>query len=156
MGLGQAIPVWIAASLMGMFFVPIINGSNQAIWQAKVAPDVQGRVFSIRRLIAAATAPLAALVAIPISDNLLGPAMMEGGALVDAFNRLVGVGPGAGISLMYVFAGLATAAIALSGYAVPFIRNVEDILPDHEAVGGDVGGETGVENLPEAAEQVTS
>jgi MFS family permease len=156
MGLGQAIPVWIAASLMGMFFVPIINGSNQAIWKAKVAPDVQGRVFSIRRLIAAATAPLAALVAIPLSDNLLGPAMMEGGALADTFNRLVGVGPGAGISLMYVFAGLAIAAVALSGYAVPFIRNVEDILPDHEAVGGDIGDETGVENTPTAAEQLTS
>jgi MFS family permease len=156
MGLGQVIPVWIAASLMGMFFVPLINGSNQAIWQAKVAPDVQGRVFSIRRLIAAATAPLAALVAIPISDNFLGPAMMEGGALANTFDRVVGVGPGAGISLMYVFAGLAIAAIALLGYAVPFIRNVEDILPDHEAVGGDVGNETVVEETPKVAEQATS
>jgi MFS family permease len=155
MGLGQAIPVWIAASLMGMFFVPIINGSNQAIWQAKVAPDVQGRVFSIRRMIAAATAPLAMLVAIPLSDNLLGPAMMEGGALAGTFNRLVGVGPGAGISLMYVFAGLSIAAIALLGYAVPFIRNVEDILPDHEAVGGDIGDDTGFEEPPTSAEQVT-
>ena len=27
---------------------PIINGSNQAIWQAKVPPDLQGHVFSIR------------------------------------------------------------------------------------------------------------
>lgn len=144
MGLGQAIPVWIGASLMGMFFVPIINGSNQAIWQAKVAPDVQGRVFSIRRLIAAATTPLAALVAIPLADNLLGPAMMEGGALADTFSRLVGVGPGAGISLMYVIAGLAIAAVSMLGYVIPFIRNVEDIMPDHEAVGGDLG---------EAAEQ---
>ena len=156
MGLGQAVPVWIAASLMGMFFVPIINGSNQAIWQAKVAPDVQGRVFSIRRLIAEATAPLAALVAIPISDNLLGPAMMEGGALADTFDRLVGVGPGAGISLMYVFAGLAIAAVALLGYAIPFIRNVEVILPDHEAVGGDVGDAPELEKQQGIAESIAS
>jgi len=155
MGLGQAIPVWIAASMMGLFFVPIINGSNQAIWQAKVAPDVQGRVFSIRRLIAAGTTPLAALIAIPISDNLLGPAMMEGGALAETFDRLVGVGPGAGISLMYVFSGLAIAAIALSGYAVPFIRNVEDILPDHEAVGGDVGEDSEQEEPQATAEGIS-
>ena len=82
--------------------------------------------------------------------------MMEGGALADTFDRVVGVGPGAGISLMYVFAGLAIAAIALLGYAVPFIRNVEDILPDHEAVGGDVGDETAVEETPTVAEQLTS
>jgi MFS transporter, DHA3 family, macrolide efflux protein len=31
---------------------PLVNASNQAIWQAKVAPDVQGRVFAVQRLIA--------------------------------------------------------------------------------------------------------
>ena len=45
MGLGQHLTIW-SFSHFGMgFVIPFINGSNQAIWQAKVAPDVQGRVF---------------------------------------------------------------------------------------------------------------
>lgn len=45
MGLGRTSIIWTIASFMSMVFVPIANGSSQAIWQAKVAPDVQGRVF---------------------------------------------------------------------------------------------------------------
>ena len=67
---------------------------------------------------------------------------------------LVGVGPGAGISLLYVISGLIVAAIALSGYALPFIRNVEDILPDHEAVGGDVEEDIVAGEEPQTAEGV--
>ena len=48
-GLGTQVPVWIVASALSTLFAPLINGSNQAIWQAKVAPDLQGRVFSARR-----------------------------------------------------------------------------------------------------------
>jgi hypothetical protein len=57
---------------------------------------------------------------------------------------------------MYVFAGLIIAAVGLSGYAFPFIRNVEDILPDHEAVGGDTEQEEEVGEEAQVAERVAS
>ena len=41
--------------LLATLTVPIISSSNQVIWQKKVAPDVQGRVFAIRRTIVLAT-----------------------------------------------------------------------------------------------------
>lgn len=132
LGLGQTWPVWAGSLFLGAVLVPIINGSNQAIWQTKVAPDVQGRVFSVRRLIAWATNPLAQLAAIPLADSLLEPAMREGGRLVNTFGWLVGTGPGAGTALIFVFGGLAAAGIGLAGYLVPAIRNAEDILPDHD------------------------
>ena len=43
LGFGRTIPVWAVAAFIGVFFAPIINGSNQAIWQAKVPPDLQGQ-----------------------------------------------------------------------------------------------------------------
>ncbi len=75
LGLGRALPVWAVANFLGAFFGPIINGSNQAIWMAKVEPDVQGRVFATRRLIAWLVSPIATLVAGPLADYVFEPAM---------------------------------------------------------------------------------
>ncbi len=136
LGLGRGPIIWAAAAFFLSFFVPLVNGSNQAIWQAKVAPDVQGRVFSVRRLIAWFTMPLSRLVAGPLADDVFEPAMSAGGALVDAFAPLVGTGPGAGMALILVFSGLIAAVVCLCGYLVPIIRNAEDLLPDHVAAHG--------------------
>jgi hypothetical protein len=80
-----------------------MNSSNQAIWQAKVAPDLQGRVFSARRLIAWITTPITPLIAGPLADFVLEPAMAEGGSLTGVFGWLVGTGPGAGMALLIIF-----------------------------------------------------
>jgi DHA3 family macrolide efflux protein-like MFS transporter len=132
LGLGQTLPIWVAGMFLFVFFIPFLNGSNQAIWQAKVAPDVQGRVFATRRLIAWLVSPVARLVAGPLADQVMEPAMAEGGKLAPAFGSLVGTGPGAGMGLTFVITGLLMAATGLGAYLFPAIRDVEDILPDHE------------------------
>jgi hypothetical protein len=134
MGLGQGLIVWIVASFCYAFFEPIVNGSDQAIWQAKVAPDVQGRVFSTQLLISHGTMPVAMLLVGPLADHVFEPAMMPGGNLAGLFSWLVGVGPGAGIALMIVVAGLLGSLVPLVGYALRGVRNVESILPDYDAV----------------------
>jgi len=134
LGLGRSLPVWAVASFLGSFFNPLINSSNQSIWQSKVAPDVQGRVFSIRRLIAWLVNPLAVLIAGPLADLVMEPAMRQGGVLTGVFGWLVGIGPGAGISLIFVFTGSLAAIASLSGYLVRIVRQVEDILPDHDVL----------------------
>jgi MFS family permease len=133
-GVGRGVIPWGLGAFLTMFFVPFINGSNQAIWQAKVAPDVQGRVFSVRRLIAQITAPVAMLIAGPLADRLFEPAMMPEGALAGWFGGLVGTGPGAGMGLLFVLTGVLGAAVGLGGYLFPAIRNAESILPDHHHV----------------------
>ncbi len=132
MGLGRSVPLWTAASFIGQTLVPWINGSNQAIWQAKVAPDVQGKVFSIRRLIAWFTMPAGTLIAGPLADYVMEPAMSSGGWLQTTFSPLVGSGPGAGMALVMVFAGLGITAIGMSSYAVRAIRDAELLMPDYE------------------------
>lgn len=134
LGVGRSLPVWVVANFCGSFFIPIINGSNQAIWQAKVAPDVQGRVFSIRRLIAWLVTPLSMLIAGPLADRVLEPAMRSESALRDAFAWLVGSGPGSGMALIFVFGGLLATAVGIGGYFVPVVRDAETLLPDQEAV----------------------
>jgi hypothetical protein len=134
MGIGRSMTLWGIASFFGGLIIPLINGSNQAIWQAKIPPDVQGRVFSVRRLIAQVTAPIAMLLAGPLADYVFEPAMEEGGTLIPIFGDLVGTGPGAGMASMFIIAGIMGVIVGIGGYSFPVIRDVEMILPDHDAV----------------------
>jgi DHA3 family macrolide efflux protein-like MFS transporter len=133
MGLGRGHYVWAAAAFSTLFLLPIVNGCSQAIWQAKVPPAVQGRVFATRRLIAQISNPVGTILAGPLADYVFGPAMMPGGILTPVFGWLVGAGTGAGISLMFVITGALGTIVSIGTYAFRTIRNVEDILPDHDA-----------------------
>jgi hypothetical protein len=132
MGLTLKLPLWIAMSALSTVLVPIVNGSNQAIWQSKVAPDLQGRVFSARRLIAWLTNPISPLIAGTLADYVLEPAMRAPSAVSSLFSWLIPAGPGAGMGLLIFFGGLGGILAGLSGYFVKAIRNAEDILPDHD------------------------
>lgn len=133
MGISRNVAGWALGGFMTNLFIPIINGSNQAIWQSKVPPAIQGRVFATRRMIAQISFPLAVLLAGPLADNIFEPAMSADGWLAAVFGGLVGTGPGAGMGLMMVLSGAVGAAIGIIGYWIPAIRNVEDILPDFDA-----------------------
>jgi MFS family permease len=130
LGISPLIPVLAVAGFLLMFTMPIINGSSQAIWQSKVAPDVQGRVFSVRSMIAWSMIPLAYLVAGPLADRVFNPLLVEGGALADSVGQLIGVGPGRGTGLMFIVLGAVSVLVAGAGYLSPRVRNVEDELPD--------------------------
>jgi hypothetical protein len=112
------------------FALPIFNASNQAIWQSKVAPDVQGRVFAIRQAITRSAAPLAYLSAGPLADKVFGPLLVEGGALAGSAGQVLGVGPGRGIGLLFIVMGALVVITAGLGYLQPRVRLVEDELPD--------------------------
>ncbi len=132
-GLSQALPGWLVAGFFTSMLVPLINGSNQAIWQAKVPPDIQGRVFASRRLIAWLVSPLSQLIAGPLADRAFEPAMREGGALTPIFGWAAGVGAGAGMGVQFALAGFFALLVGLGGYFFSVIRNAEDLLPDHDA-----------------------
>jgi len=131
-GLGREFYVWALASFLGLFLLPIINGCSQAIWQAKVAPDVQGRVFATRLLIAQISLPIAMLMAGPLADRVFEPGMKPDGDLSSVFGWLIGTGPGAGMALMFLITGAAGAFVGLGAYSVRAVRDAEDILPDHD------------------------
>jgi hypothetical protein len=132
LGLGRGVVWWAVPLFLGASLIPWINGSNQAIWQSKVPPDVQGRVFSARRLIAWFTQPIAPIIGGLLADYVLEPSMKTGG-FATMFSNLVGAGSGAGMALLLAVCGAATLLVGLSGYLFPVIRNAEDLLSDHDA-----------------------
>ncbi len=133
LGLSRGFTGWAIGAFASAVFGALINASNQAIWQRKVPPDVQGRVFAVRLWIAQVTNPIAMLVAGPLADRVLEPGMATGGGLARVFGGLVGTGPGAGMALMFVLAGAAGALAVAVAASIRPIRDVETILPDHDA-----------------------
>lgn len=129
-GVGRNLPLWLPAAFLTGLFSPLINSSNQAIWQAKVAADVQGRVFSARRLIAWFTNPISPIIAGTLADFVLEPALRGGSSSGGLFGRLVGVGPGAGMGLLMVCCGLLGVLVPVAAYLTPAVRNAETVLPD--------------------------
>jgi len=131
-GFAGGLPVWITGMAITTIMVPLVNGSNQAIWQSKVAPDLQGRVFSARRLIAWLTNPISPIIGGTLADFVLEPAARAQTGLPAAFAWLVGTGPGAGMGLLMVICGFAASLVGLLGYFFPAVYNAEAILPDHD------------------------
>ena len=129
-GLSSGTIGWIVGAVIMFSVSPIMNASNQAIWQAKVEPDVQGRVFSARRLIAWFSNPISPIIAGVLADQVLEPGMRAGGALVPVFSPLVGSGPGSGMAVLFIIVAGLTALMGVVAFSFRVVREVEQRLPD--------------------------
>lgn len=137
-----------------MFCIPLASGPSQAIFQSKVAPEAQGRVFAIRGMISRSMMPLAFLLAGPLADRVFEPLMRQGEGLANSLvGALVGAGPGRGIGLIFLLSGLALIAASAMAYAYPRIRLIEAELPDAILDDAEEVGEKTAEPLPGAAVQ---
>jgi MFS family permease len=134
MGIGQSLPVWLTAAIFLEVFIPVFYGSYQAIWQSKIAPEIQGRVFAARDLMVNIAQPVSMILTGLLSDRVLEPALMPDGSLAPILGGLVGTGPGAGMGLLLVIAGLLSAFAGLAGFAFVSVREVEIRLPDDQSL----------------------
>jgi MFS family permease len=110
--------------------IAIVFGSNQALWQTKVEPKNQGRVFAAQLMFASLATPLAYILAGPLAEKIFEPWMASGGALSQDLNSYLGSGAGRGIGLMFVLMGLVKIIISVVAYLNPRVRLIEDELPD--------------------------
>lgn len=129
-GLRPSLILIAASGFLFFFSLPIMNALSQAIWQTKVEPDIQGRVFAVRRMIAGGLQPLGVVLAGPLVDKVFEPLMVEGQVLANVLEPIFGVGTGRGIGVLISLMGVGALVAAILAYADPRIRNVEAELPD--------------------------
>jgi MFS transporter, DHA3 family, macrolide efflux protein len=124
--IGRSLPMWLIAAFCSAVFIPAILSCYAAIWQTRVPLDLQGRVLSAKSMIQIGSMPLGYLLAGWLADSVFEPAMAVNGPLAGAFGWLVGVGPGAGMGLMFVCTCFLGVLNGLSGFLFPAVRHVED------------------------------
>lgn len=90
---------------------PLINGPLFAILQATVAPEMQGRVFTLVSSFASAMMPISLAVAGPLADAI-------------------------GVRPWYVFGGIIFSLIGLTSFFVPAIVKIEENGHGHVVPGG--------------------
>lgn len=125
-----SIPLMATGGFLIFFFMAVSSACSQAIWQKKVEPAIQGRVFALRRMIAFSSMPIAFVTAGALADYIFEPLMAKNGALSGLLGPLFGTGPGRGIALMFTLIGIITLINTLAATLYPRLRRIELELPD--------------------------
>jgi MFS family permease len=137
-GVGRTMLIWVVAWFFAWLAVPFVEGCSQTIWQQKVIPSVQGRVFATTQLFENLALPVGFVISGILIDDYFEPLMKSDKGLAVPLSWLVGTGSAAGISLIFVLAGGFGAVCALAALAMGSVRNLENRLPD---------GDSAVENV---------
>lgn len=93
-------PLLLVTMFLTGFAQVFANGPLGAIMQSAIAPEMQGRVFSLLRAGATAMMPLSLLISGPVSDYL-------------------------GIRVWFIFGGVATILMAIAASFISAIMNIE-------------------------------
>ncbi len=91
----------VVSAFFAASMIPIVNGPVHAILQSAVEPEMQGRVFTLVGSLGSAMAPLGLIVAGPVADAI-------------------------GVQSWYVIGGVACILMAVVGYSLPALINIED------------------------------
>ncbi|MEH1946798.1 MAG: MFS transporter [Nostoc sp.] len=125
-GLGNTAFVWIGAQFCSSLNFPLNGSSENAIWLAKVTPEVQGRVFAVRSLLFQIFSAIAYLIAGPLADRVFEPAMKPNGQLAWLFGNIFGINKGAGMALLYVLCSLCMLLVGVFGFNIRLLRNIDE------------------------------
>ena len=115
----------LLAAVVSGFCSPFPNSASQGIWMSQVSPELQGRVFATRDLIAGIATPLGAAIAGVLVDNYFQPAMETDSLLTILFGGIFGNSSGAGMAVAIALLSACGVAISLVGYAFPRLRKIE-------------------------------
>ena len=113
-GLATSPGVWGVCRFLPGVAGPFASSSYQVFWQTAVPPELQGRVFAVRRMLAVALTPLALLLSGWLSTLIAGRLVHQGlsvtAARVESFQ------------LLFVVFGLLSATVCLWFALTPTFR----------------------------------
>lgn len=103
-------PLAVAGMVVAGVMGSLCDGPIMAVFQSKVAPDMQGRVFTLVGSATAAMMPLGLIVAGPLADII-------------------------GVRAWFLGGGLITVLVGLAGFFIPALMNIESDREDNPQAG---------------------
>jgi hypothetical protein len=124
----------LAVIAFGVFgsavMLAIANAIYFTVIQVKIPQRYHGRVFALNQTLAWSTFPVGFATLPSLIDRYLEKPMMRGGTLPHTAALIIAAGPGRGIGLAFVLAGLLMAGGALLGLAVRRLARLDTDVPD--------------------------
>lgn len=142
-GMSRTAPAIAISLFLLMLPLPIVNAAAMGLMQAKVPPDIQGRVFAALGQLSTLLIPLSYLVVGPLADTVVEPSV--GGAGWETVAPFVGDTAGSGYGLIMVIGGFFLVVTTALVYSIRSVRQLDTLIPDYQApekVESAVEGET--------------
>jgi DHA3 family macrolide efflux protein-like MFS transporter len=124
--------VYAVATMLFLGIInPIVNGPLLAAVQAAVAPELQGRVFTLISTLAAGMSPIGLIIAGPIADKL-------------------------GVQTWFIIGGIVTCGMGIAGVFIPAIMHFEEGRTGVHAVSAGKSADLARELVDEQNSQVAA
>jgi MFS family permease len=146
---GSELVVCVAGILMGLvpgFWLLLVwvflfncavsycDGTIAFLWQLKVRPEFQGRVFALRDTLTMSLMPIGVLIFSPLAEFVFEPRLQPGGAWAASIGSITGTGTGRGIGFLFVVSSLICTVILGLGWMRRRIRRADVELPDFDSI----------------------
>lgn len=125
-GVSNKFYLLVIGMVFSTFFDPISGSLIGAIWQMKIPHDIQGRIFSVRILIAQVNSVISMVLAGLLADYVFTDADMLGSGSATGFlSQLMGNAPGRQYALVYILSALGMCLLSLLAIANRKVRQVD-------------------------------
>ena len=125
---------WIVIAVGFFLFMiptPYANGTFGSLMQLKIETKMLGRVGSLVDCLMKIITPIAIILAGFLADNVFNPLLVKGGKLSETFiGKIIGVGNGRGIGLLFVICGTILLIICVMMLLNRNINQLEELNPD--------------------------
>ncbi|OBZ18558.1 macrolide transporter [Bacillus sp. FJAT-27264] len=123
---GLTTNIYFIAGAAFLFFaaIPFINTSADVMIRSNIPNEAQGRAWGIIGILSQLGYVAAYALAGVLADRIFNPMLREGGFLVTTVGRVIGIGEGRGIGLLFIVCGLLIVVLA---FLIPSIKSITSL-----------------------------
>jgi diaminobutyrate-2-oxoglutarate transaminase len=129
-GWSTSLVLWCPAAFACLFCGNISVACSHALWMRKAPLMHQGSVFSLLAALNMLVMAVVLLAGGYLTDNLLEPALRDGGALVSSVGGWFGTGKGRGIGLLFAVTGAVGLVITVAALGNGRLRRLDELVPE--------------------------